>query len=247
MSPQMVLAYALATLIGFSLGALGSGGSIITLPVLVYIAGVDPKAAVGMSMAIVGATSAAAAFLQWRRGHFHRKAALLLGASGMAGAWIGSDFTHVVSSEVLMRIFAGLMLVVGAIMFRSRSDELSPGKCRPLRCLAMGAGVGVLTGFLGVGGGFLIVPALVLLAGLETKEAVGTSLAIIAANSAAGLAGQIRHGAIDLPLTAVFTALALMGMVAGLSTAGKLSDAMLRKAFASMLLVVGAVIGAMNL
>lgn len=242
-----ILAFALATLIGFSLGALGSGGSIVTLPVLVYVAGVDPKAAVGMSMAIVGATSAVAAFLQWRRGHFHRKAALLLGVSGMVGAWIGSDFTHVVSSEVLMRIFAGLMLIVGALMLHGRSDELSPGQCRPVRCLAVGAGVGILTGFIGVGGGFLIVPALVLLAGLDTKLAVGTSLAIIAANSAAGLAGQIRHGSIDLPLTAGFTALALLGMVAGLSTAGRLSDAMLRKAFASMLLVVGVVIGALNL
>ena len=247
MSPEQGLAFLCAMVIGLSLGALGSGGSIVTLPVLVYVAHIHPKSAVGMSMAIVGATSMVGAWLHWRRGNFHNKAALLLGVSGMAGAYLGSTFTHLVSSSALLLIFAAIMLVVSVVMFRGGFQGLTPGQCRPLRCAVVGAAVGVLTGFLGVGGGFLIVPALVLLAGLDTKKAVGTSLAIIAANSFSGLAGQLRYAPVDWRLTAEFTALALAGMWIGLLLSNRVSEPALRKAFAALLLAVAVTVGGMVL
>ena len=238
MIPAQGLAFLLALVIGLSLGALGSGGSIVTLPVLVYVAHINPKAAVGMSMAIVGATSLVAAFLHWRQGRFHNKAALFLGITGTGGAYLGSAFTHRFSSSALLLIFSAIMLIVGLVMLRGGFEGLTPGHCRPLRCMAVGAAVGVVTGFLGVGGGFLIVPALVLFAGLDTRKAVGTSLAIIALNSFSGLVGQLRYVAVDWRLTAEFIVLALGGMLIGFELTNRLSEPVLRKAFAMLLLVV---------
>lgn len=238
MIPSHGLAFLFALIIGLSLGALGSGGSIITLPVLVYVARINPKSAVGMSMAIVGVTSMVAGLLHWRRGRLHTTAALLLGVTGMGTAYLGSAFTHLVSSSALLLIFAAIMFIVGSIMLRGGFHELTPGQCRPLRCAVVGAAVGVLTGFLGVGGGFLIVPALVLFAGVDTKKAVGTSLAIIALNSFAGLFGQLRYAPVDWLLTAEFTLLALAGMLLGFALSNRVSEPALRKAFAVLLLVV---------
>ena len=114
------IALLLAMLIGVSLGALGSGGSIVTLPILVFIAGVDPKPAVGMSMAIVGGTSLFGSYFHWRRGSFLLKPALLFGATGMVGAYLGSTATHLVSSSASMLLFSGLMLAVGALMLAGK-------------------------------------------------------------------------------------------------------------------------------
>jgi hypothetical protein len=247
MTPELIIALGLALLIGLLLGAMGSGGSIITLPVLVYVAHIAPQSAVGMSTAIVGVTSTAAAYLHGRRGNFHTKAALLLGTTGIVGAYVGSAFTHRISSSTLMLVFAGLMLLVGLIMLRGGFQGLPPGVCRLVRCAAVGAAVGLLTGFLGVGGGFLLVPALVLFGGLDTKTAVGTSLAIIALNSAAGFLGQLRYAPVSLGLTAPFVTLALVGMWGGLALTTQVSETTLRRAFASLLLVVALAVGTLNL
>jgi uncharacterized membrane protein YfcA len=241
------LAFLFALVIGLSLGALGSGGSIVTLPVLVYVAHINPKSAVGMSMAIVGATSLVAAFLHWRQGRFHNKAALLLGITGMGGAYLGFVFTHLVSSSALLLMFAAIMLIVGLIMLRGGFQGLTPGQCHPLKCAVVGAAVGVLTGFLGVGGGFLIVPALVLFAGLDTKKAVGTSLGIIALNSFSGLFGQLRYAPVDWRSTAEFTFLALGGMVMGFALSNRASEPALRKAFAVLLLMIAVTVAGMVL
>ena len=112
----------LALFIGLSLGALGSGGSIVTLPILVYVAGVEPKAAVGMSMAIVGGTSLVGGYFHWRSGNFLVKPALLFSATGIVGAYLGSTGTHLVSSSVLMLLFSGLMLVVGVRMLWGKQE-----------------------------------------------------------------------------------------------------------------------------
>lgn len=247
MNPSQGLAFLFALLIGLSLGALGSGGSIVTLPVLVYVAHINPKSAVGMSMAIVGATSMVAGFMHWRQGRFHNKAALLLGTTGMGTAYLGSAFTHLVSSSALLLMFAAIMLIVGLIMLRGGFQGLTPGQCRPIRCGAVGAAVGVLTGFLGVGGGFLIVPALVLFAGLETRKAVGTSLAIIALNSFSGLIGQLRYAPVDWQLTAEFTVLALAGMLIGFALSNRVSEPTLRKTFAVFLLIVAVTVAGLVL
>jgi hypothetical protein len=232
----------LAILIGVSLGTLGSGGSIITMPVLVYVAGIPAHAAVGMSLVIVGATAAVGSYLQSRRAGIHARAAIIFGATGMAGGFAGARLTHMVAGGTLMSIFAGLMLAAGWRMLAARSDAAPPRSCSIPRCAAIGLAVGVLTGFLGIGGGFLIVPALVLAAGLDMKRAVPTSLAIIAFNAAGGLAGQLRYVAFDWALTSAFLAFALGGMAGGSLVASRVSAARLRQIFAWAVIALGAAI-----
>jgi uncharacterized protein len=241
------LALALAALIGISLGVLGGGGSIVTMPVLVYVAGVDPKTAVGMSLAIVGGTSLAGSYLHYRVQNFHGKAASLFGISGVIGAYFGAMFTHLIRPSTLMLSFAALMLVVGALMLVGRPDRHGQRQCLAWRCLLVGALVGVLTGFLGVGGGFLIVPALMFTAGVETKKAIGSSLAIIGFNSASGLLGQLRYVHIDWRLTLLFLAASLMGMGIGLAIVRRIPERNIRFAFACALLVIGGLIAYRNL
>ena len=225
-------ALALAALIGVSLGVLGSGGSIVTLPVLVYVAHVPANEAVGMSMAIVGATSLFGALLHLRRGNIAPKAALIFSVTGMAGAFLGSTGTHLLSKRALMLLFAGLMLIVGSLMMRGGIRLDRKKVCSIPRCLAVGFGVGLLTGFLGVGGGFLIVPALVLAAGLETRLAGGTSLAVIAMNSTTGLIGQLRYVHVDWSLLGGFLLFAFAGMLTGIGFARRLHENLLRRLFA---------------
>ncbi len=233
------LALALAVLIGVSLGLLGSGGSIVTLPVLVYVAGVPAHQAVGMSLVIVGGTSALGGLLNLQRGTFDPRAATFFSLSGIAGALVGARFTHLMSAGALLMLFGGLMLVVGVRMVMGNGEARSGRKCRPLRCLSTGLGVGVLTGFLGVGGGFVILPALVLFAGLEMKAAIGTSLAVIAVNSFAGLVGQLHYVEFDWPITLGFLGAALAGMVGGSAVASQIASQSLRRAFAGSIIVLG--------
>ncbi len=244
---HIFVALLLATLVGVSLGLLGSGGSIVMLPVLVYVAGVPAQQAVSMSLAIVGGISLIGAYLHYRQGHFHVKATAIFSISGMVGAFFGSFLTHLVSSHVLMLLFSGLMLVVGTAMLRQRSEPTSKYDCRIQRCLLIGGCVGVLTGFLGVGGGFLIVPGLVLFAGIETNKAVGSSLAIIAFNSASGLVGHLRATAIDWQLTASFLLTAALGMAVGSWYSSKVPEKRLKQMFAWFVVVVGVIIAVANL
>ena len=244
--PNAIFTMTLAVMIGVSLGVLGSGGSIVTLPVLVYVAGVPANKAVGMSMAIVGATSLLGALVQLRRGNVSVKAALIFAATGMAGAFAGSAGTHLVSKRILLLAFAGLMLLIGALMLRGGPRTGRKTVCSVPRCLAAGLLVGILTGFLGVGGGFLIVPALVLSAGLDTRLAGGTSLSVIALNSAAGLAGQLRYTSLDWGLLARFLGFALIGILGGIALAHRLPEKVLRRVFAAALIAIGVVIAGLN-
>jgi uncharacterized membrane protein YfcA len=229
----------LAALIGVSLGLLGSGGSIVTLPVLVYAAGIPPHQAVGMSLFIVGGTSALGGVLNLRRGTLDLRAAAFFSVSGILGALVGARFTHLVSARVLLVLFGTLMLVVGLRMLAGNGEAQPGRKCRPLRCLGTGLGVGVLTGFLGVGGGFVILPALVFFAGLEMKVAVGTSLAVIAFNSFGGFLSQLRYVQIEWGVTLAFLAAAAAGMLGGLALAGRVSSGMLRRGFAWSVIALG--------
>lgn len=240
-------ALVLAVAIGISLGALGAGGSIITVPVLVYVAGIPAHTAISMSLVIVGATSILGACLHYRHGQLYARAVLMLGGAGTVGAFLGSSLTHLVSETVLMLAFALLMISAGATMLRTKPDTSLLPRCSPPRCLSIGAAVGVLTGFLGVGGGFLIVPALIIFAGLAPKTAVGSSLAIIGLNSAAGLLGHLRYTDIDWRLTSAFLALALSGMWLGTKICTQISQQALRRTFAWFILAVAVVIVGVNL
>jgi len=247
MTPPLLLALALSTLIGVSLGLLGGGGSILAVPVLVYVARVDVHAAIGMSLAVVGATALVGGFVHARAGRVDIRAAALFGGAGMLGAPLGAQATHAVAPRLLLLLFAALMLTVGALMLRGRgAARPEPAKPHPVAVPAAGFGVGLLTGFLGVGGGFLIVPALTVLASLPIHRAIGTSLLVIAANSAAGVAGHLRQGEMPLGLTAAFTVAAALGALAGVRMASSLEPARLRRAFAVFVVLVGLFLLAKN-
>ena len=230
-----------AALIGLSLGLTGAGGSIITLPVLVYLAGLPPKDAVAISLFIVGTAALAGALQRLRGGGIHPKAALMFALSGMLGAIGGARLTPLVSGQVLMILFATLMLVVAANMLLGKKDELSPSSnCKLLRCLLAGLAVGVLTGFIGVGGGFLLVPALVKFAKLPHRQAIGTSLAVVFFNSAAGFIGHFGEAPPRWPLAILFALIAAAGVLAGSILAKHLPVVRLRQGFALMVIVTGA-------
>jgi uncharacterized protein len=244
----MILALALAAAIGFSLALLGSGGSIITLPVLVYAAGVPVQQAIGMSLAIVGGTSLAASVLNARGGLVHTKAALLFSVTGIVGALGGAQLTHLVSPAVLMLLFGALMVVVATLMLRQKK-ELAPDpatECRWQRCASIGLVVGGLTGFLGVGGGFLLVPAMVFFGRLPLKVAIATSLVVITVNSFGGLLGHLQQTPFDWKVAGMFLGVALAGMLAGRAFAGRVATAHLRKAFAWFVLAVATFVIAKN-
>ena len=245
---MMILALVLALAIGVSLGLLGGGGSIITLPVLVYVAKVPASQAVGMSLAVVGGTTLVGSILGARSGHVHGKAALLFSITGVVGALAGSQLTHLVSQPVLLLIFAGLMIVVALRMFRPRPEQPSNehAECHWLSCTATGLFVGVLTGFLGVGGGFLIVPALLFLARVPLKRAIATSLVVITVTSAAGLLGHLRRTHFDWGIAGMFLALAIVGMLAGRKFAHHIEAERLRYWFAWFVLAVAAFVIAEN-
>jgi len=238
---------ALATFVGLSLGALGSGGSIITIPLLVYVAGIAADAAVGMSLVIVGATSLLGSALQFRKGNVALKPAILFAATGIVGSYLGSSGTQHVPRRTLMLLFSGIMLVVARVMWRGASEFQRGKSIQTSRCLLAGFGVGILTGFLGIGGGFLIVPALVLFAGLNARMAAGTSLAIIALNSSSGLLGQLRFVGIDWNLLAGFLIFAIGGMLIGSNLSSHLAEHVLRRVFSTTILILGLAVGIGNL
>lgn len=227
-----------AVCIGLSLGLTGAGGSILTLPVLVYLADVPPRQAVGLSLLIVGTAALAGAWQRAKAGEVHFRAAGMFVVSGMVGAVFGAKLTPLLSPSALMMTFGGLMVGVAVRMLIPRKSGIQPApECKPARCLLAGAGVGVLTGFLGVGGGFLLMPALAKFARLPLRAATGTSLAVIACNSAAGFASHLGEAPTPWLLAGVFSAIAGAGVLVGGRVASRLPEKTLRYAFATLVLV----------
>ncbi|HSE37076.1 MAG TPA: sulfite exporter TauE/SafE family protein [Blastocatellia bacterium] len=249
MGMHLILGLLLSAAIGLSLGLMGGGGSIITLPVLVYVIGVDAHQAVGMSLAVVGAASLIGAALHHRRGTVNVKTGALFGLSGTVGAYFGSRLTYLFSAGALLLSFAALMLVIALLMLtgqRGVKSETAFGHHIRFKAVLAGLVVGLLTGFLGVGGGFLIVPALVLFGGLAMKDAIGTSLMVIAINCAAGLAAHLSYGGFDLRVTALVTALAAAGTLAGTALSHRTAPQNLRRGFAVFVIAVAAFLIAEN-
>lgn len=234
--------------IGLSLGLIGGGGSILTVPILVYFLGINPHDAVPMSLAVVGATSLFGSFLHWKRDNVDLSSGLLFGVAGILGAIAGSPLTRLVSSGSLLLIFGVLMFVVAVSMLwrgrHTREEAVRP--TYPFKAAAAGFGVGVLTGFLGVGGGFLIVPALVLFGGLGMKKAVGTSLFVIFLNCVAGLAGHLSGGMFDWRLTLTMMGLAVGGAATGTVLSHRLAAHSLQRMFAVLVLAVAVFLIAKN-
>ena len=247
-----VLGMALGLLIGLSLGLLGGGGSILTVPIFVYVLGFGAKEAIAMSLAVVGATSLFGAAGHWRAGNVNVRVALIFGVVAMVGTYLGARLAVFFSGAAQLALFAVVMLVAAYFMFRGRrpaasgSREAAPEAAvseMPLGLIALeGVAVGVLTGLVGVGGGFLIVPALVLLGKIPMKQAVGTSLLVIAMKSVAGFYGYL--GQVDVPwaFMTVFTGIAVAGILIGSYLIRFVPQEALRRAFAVFLVVMGAFI-----
>ncbi|MFC4052061.1 sulfite exporter TauE/SafE family protein [Actinomadura syzygii] len=242
MTLALTLAAALA--IGASLGLLGGGGSILTVPLLVYVAGVDTKQAIAMSLFVVGASALAGVLPHARAGRVRWRTGLLFGAAGMAGAYGGGRLAAYLPAGALLAAFAVMMAVTAAAMLRRRDRDDAPADRpagRPVaRIVLEGVSVGLVTGLVGAGGGFLVVPALVLLGGLSMPAAVGTSLLVIAMKSFAGLAGYLHGVQLDWRLTLAVTAAAVLGGVPGSRLAGRVDPARLRRAFGWFVLVMAA-------
>jgi uncharacterized membrane protein YfcA len=239
---HLIIGLFLSALIGLSLGLIGGGGSIITVPVLVYVIGVEAHEAVAMSLAVVGGTALVGTFLHYRRDSVDLRTGSIFGAAGIVGAFLGTPLTHMFSPGALLLIFAVLMFVIALLMLRRKADihELDSARRSPgiWKALLAGFGVGVLTGFLGVGGGFLIVPALVMFGGLSMKDAIGTSLMVIFLNCLAGLAGHLSYGGFDLGLTVWVTVLAIGGAIVGTILSHKVAAQGLQRSFAFFVLAV---------
>lgn len=237
---RALLASPLGFLIGVSLGALGGGGSILAVPALVYAAGQDPRGATATSLLLVGVASVVGMGDHWRAGRVRVGAGLAFGLTGIGGSLVGSALNETLDPDVLLLAFAGLVLVaawrmltgcptctnVGEQLAVTRPTGVLVATRRPVdtRTVAVvllaGTAVGFLTGLFGVGGGFVIVPALTLGLKLPMPQAIGTSLLVIAVNAAVGLAGRLATTSIDWAVTAPFTVAA----VAGVLTGGRLAD-----------------------
>ena len=245
MTLTLILVLALSVVIGLSLGVLGGGGSILTVPILVYVAGFEAKEAIAASLFVVGVTSAVSVLSHARGGRVMWRTGLIFGAAGMAGAFVGGLLGGHIPGQILLIAFAIMMVATSVAMLRGRKKKNNDGAAPvkhdlPLgRVLLDGAVVGLITGLVGAGGGFLVVPALALLGGLPMSVAVGTSLVVIAMKSFAGLAGYLTTVQLDWGITLGVTAAAIVGSLIGSKLAGRIPEAALRKAFGWFVLAMG--------
>jgi uncharacterized membrane protein YfcA len=282
----VLLALPIGIVIGLSLGALGGGGSILTVPALVYLLGVSPHGATTTSLIIVGVTSLAGAAAHLRAGRVRVRAGIVFGVLGAGGAFAGSRLSASIHPDVLLTAFAVLMTGAAIMMLRRRRADTGPSSAptptptpahsdggkqvaagdipvggrggiavrqataptpsreqawpaSPVRVVLAASVVGLVTGFFGVGGGFVVVPALVLALGFDMPAAVGTSLLVIAINSTSSLLSRVgTHPAIDPGLVIAFTAAAIAGTLAGSRIASGVRPERLTRAFALLMIAV---------
>lgn len=242
---MIALTIALGVLVGVSLGLLGGGGSIMTVPLLAYVAGLDAQQAIATSLLVVSVTSAVGAIAHARAGRVQWRAGLVFGAAGMAGAYAGAQLARSIPGTVLLVGFAAIMIVTAVAMLRGRRviDNAGYPRSMPVsKMVVIGAVVGLVTGMVGAGGGFLVVPALALLGALPMPVAVGTALVVIAMNSLAGFAGHLSMVHIDWWLAAAVAAAALVGGLIGTRLTAVVNPDSLRKAFGWFVLVMSSVV-----
>mgnify|MGYP001252745075 CR=1 FL=1 len=243
----MLLALLGALAIGLSLGLMGSGGSILTVPILVYLVGQPEKLAIAGSLAIVGGIALAGALPWTLKRQVDLRSLLWFGLPGMAGTWLGAWASQWFSGAAQLALFAVVMLLAAVMMFRSPASASTPDARAPRGRLAIvgdGLAVGAITGLVGVGGGFLIVPALVLLGRLSMQKAIGTSLWIIAMKSFTGFIGYLpvleKQGLqLDWRLIGLFIAIGAPGTLVGMQLASRLPQQTLKRAFAVFLVLMG--------
>ena len=252
-----VLAVVVGSLVGLSLGVTGSGGSLIAIPLLVYVLGTSVQEAVSLSLALVAAAACIGAVESFQSGLVKVKAALLLSGTGMIGGWVGAAGHRLVREEITLLLFGVLMIVAAGQMWwrttlrddpeeRSICADLFPRTCW-MKVSGIGLAVGLLTGFFGVGGGFVIVPALTLLLGFPMREAVGTSLLIITLIALTGVAAYARLVPLDLRVLSLLISGAIIGMLAGRQVSRAFSPRLLTRAFAVVAWAVAVILIGHNL
>lgn len=264
MNPRALLASPLGFLIGVSLGALGGGGSILAVPALVYAGGQDPRAATTTSLLVVGTTALGGMVAHLRAGRVRVGPGVVFGLAGVGGSFLGTTMNSAVDEDLLLLLFAGLMLVAAWRMWVNQArpgagdEDFEPYPEDPsigpraagtstgtqvtpalvARVLAAGTVVGLVTGFFGVGGGFIVVPALVLALGFTMPDAVGTSLLVIAINSGVALLFRVGSVGVEWDYAIPFTIAGLLGVSVGKSIADRLPTVTLVRAFVVLLVVI---------
>lgn len=241
---MIALTVALAVLVGVTLGLLGGGGSILTVPLLAYVAGMDAKQAIATSLLVVGLTSAVGAISHARAGRVQWRTGLVFGGAGMVGAYAGGLLARFIPGTVLLLGFAVIMIATAIAMLRGRKavGTHGPSSLPVIKIVLEGLVVGLVTGLVGAGGGFLVVPALALLGGLPMPVAVGTSLVVIAMKSFAALGGYLASVQIDWAVAGAVTAAALIGALIGARLTAMVDPDALRKAFGWFVLAMSSVI-----
>jgi uncharacterized membrane protein YfcA len=244
----MLLTLSLSIIIGLLLGLLGGGGSILTVPMLVYLLKVEPKTAIATAFVVIGSSSLVALIPHAKRAAVCWKSGLSFGLSGMLGAFSGGRLATHFPNELLMLFFGVICLLTGLLMIRGNTPQHSATNQEPIslcplklplsKLLINGFLVGGLTGIVGIGGGFIIVPALTLLVGLTLQGAIGTSLLIIAMNSAAGLIGYSSQISLDLELTLLITAGTVFGSLLGGYLSNLLPAQTLKRSFGILVILV---------
>ena len=236
----MTLTLLLALLMGLVLGLLGGGGSILAVPILLHAAHVPAREAIATSLLVVSSTSLFSAAVHARAGRVRWEVAGWFGGAGMAGAGLGGLIAHGLPAETLLMGFVVVMVVAALSMLRKRPEATQMEHPSRARLMAIGSGVGLLTGLVGAGGGFVIVPALVLLANLGMAEAGATSAAIIAVQALAGFAAQASGVQLNWSIALPFAVFAAAGAIAGARFAHRIAPERLRRGFAILVLVVAA-------
>lgn len=261
---MLILGLSLAFLIGISLGLIGSGGSILAVPTLIYVMGIEPRGAIAMSLIIVGFVSLIGMIPYWRQGKISFRTVAFFTPTAMIGAFLGAKITQLswITPTVQLVTFGLMMLSASVLMIRKarpKKDSFSssfesrrlhlPKRKAPAATVGQnnprlwlipleGLGVGILTGFVGIGGGFLIIPALVLVSKIPMKEAVGTSLLMIALNSVAGFLGYLGQVKLNWLLLSWFTIFAIAGVIAGSYSSRYVEGEKLQKGFGYFLIAV---------
>jgi uncharacterized membrane protein YfcA len=253
-----IIGYVASIFMGLSLGLIGGGGSILTVPILVYLFGTNPITATAYSLFIVGSTALVGGIFYLKKGEVDLKTGFIFAVPSFIGVYLTRAYlvpalpdpvfnagSFVFSKPLLiMLVFAVLMLAASVSMIKTKKSQAKKSELSPLAKIFLigleGFVVGGVTGFVGAGGGFLIIPALVILVGMPMKLAVGTSLFIIAAKSLIGFTGDLQqHAQIDWPLITTITGIAILGLFLGMSLSKKVSEKSLKKGFGYFVLLMG--------
>jgi hypothetical protein len=242
-----IAAALLAFAVGITLGLVGGGGSILANPILVYVMGISPQSAIVMGYPIIGGAALVGAAQHWKAGTIALRTTVPVGIAAVLGAWLGTQlvFRLGLDGQVRFALLSATMILAGLAMLRDTfRSEPKPGRADPTwpALLAIGTVVGALTGVIGVGGGFVMVPALIVLGGLELRRAVATSLLVIAMSTTASFLAQRTAADVQWAVIVPFGAAVAAGIVTASLVAARVPQQALKRAFAGVLVVTGALI-----